>query len=40
MDHNGIDVHKRKSQICILAERGEIVDQRPCTSASCPPRSR
>jgi transposase len=28
MDHIGIDVHKRESQICILAEGGEIVDQR------------
>jgi hypothetical protein len=23
MDHIGIDVHKRESQICILAEGGE-----------------
>ena len=28
MDHIGIDVHKRESQICILAEGGEIVEQR------------
>jgi hypothetical protein len=24
MDHIGIDVHKRESQICILAEGGEL----------------
>jgi hypothetical protein len=28
MDHIGIDVHKRDSQIYILAEGGEIVEQR------------
>src|SRR5262245_54668226 len=28
MDHIGIDVHKRESQICILAERGELIEQR------------
>src|SRR6266545_1193829 len=28
MDHIGIDVHKRESQICILAEGGEVVEQR------------
>jgi transposase len=28
MDHIGIDVHKRESQICILAEGGELVEQR------------
>jgi transposase len=28
MDHIGIDVHKRKSQIYILAEGGEVVEQR------------
>ncbi len=28
MDHIGIDVHKRDSQICILAEGGEIIERR------------
>ena len=28
MDHIGIDVHKRDSQICILAEGGELSEQR------------
>jgi hypothetical protein len=28
MDHIGIDVHKRESQICILAEGGELLEQR------------
>ena len=28
MDHMGIDVHKRESKICILAEGEEIVEQR------------
>jgi transposase len=28
MDHIGIDVHKRESQIYILAEDGEIIEQR------------
>jgi transposase len=28
MDHIGIDVHKRESQIYILAEEGEIIEQR------------
>ena len=28
MDHIGIDVHKRESQICILAEGGEIIERR------------
>jgi hypothetical protein len=28
MDHFGIDVHKRESQICILADGDEIVEQR------------
>jgi transposase len=31
MDHIGIDVHKRDSQIYILAEAGEVVEQRICT---------
>jgi hypothetical protein len=28
MDHIGIDVHKRESQIYILTEEGEIIEQR------------
>ncbi len=28
MDHIGIDVHKKESQICILAEGDELIDQR------------
>ena len=28
MDHSGIDVHKRESQICILAEEGELIEER------------
>ena len=28
MDHIGIDVHKRESQLCILAEGGELIEQR------------
>jgi transposase len=28
MDHIGIDVHKRESQICTLAEGGELVERR------------
>jgi transposase len=28
MDHIGIDVHKRDSQICIVAEGGEVIEQR------------
>jgi hypothetical protein len=31
MDHIGIDVHKKESQICILAEGGELIAQRICT---------
>jgi hypothetical protein len=26
MGHIGIDVHKRESQICILAEGGELIE--------------
>ena len=33
MDHIGIDVHKRESQIYILAEGGEVVEQRIRTGA-------
>jgi transposase len=28
MDHTGIDVHKRESQIYVLAEGGEVIEQR------------
>ena len=28
MDHIGIDVHKKESQICILAEGDELIEQR------------
>jgi transposase len=28
MDHIGIDVHKKDSQICLLAEGGELIEQR------------
>ena len=28
MDHIGIDVHKKDSQICILAEGGELMERR------------
>jgi transposase len=28
MDYIGIDVHKKKSQICILGEEGELIEQR------------
>ena len=28
MDHIGIDVHKKESQICILAEGGELLERR------------
>ena len=28
MDHIGIDVHKKESQMCILAEGGELIEQR------------
>jgi len=28
MDHIGIDVHKRESQIYILADGGEVIEQR------------
>ena len=28
MDHIGIDVHKRESQICIVADGGELIEQR------------
>jgi hypothetical protein len=26
MDHIGIDVHKKDSQICILTEQGELLE--------------
>jgi hypothetical protein len=28
MDHIGIDVHKKESQICILADGGELIERR------------
>jgi hypothetical protein len=28
MDHIGIDVHKKERQICVLAEGGELLEQR------------
>jgi hypothetical protein len=28
MDHIGIDVHKKDSQICILTEQGELLERR------------
>ena len=28
MEHIGIDVHKRESQLCIITDAGEIVEQR------------
>ena len=28
MDHIGIDVHKKESQLCILGEEGELKEQR------------
>ena len=39
MDHIGIDVHKRESQIYIVAEGGELIEQRsernPSASRPC-----
>jgi hypothetical protein len=34
MDHIGIDVHKRESQIYILAQGGEVIEQRIRTEAA------
>ena len=28
MDHDGIDVHKVASQICVIAEGGELIERR------------
>jgi transposase len=28
MDHLGIDVHKRESQLCIITEHGEVIEKR------------
>ncbi len=33
MDHIGIDVHKKESQIYILADGGEIIERRIRTEA-------
>ena len=32
MDYIGIDVHKKKSQICMLAEEGELIEERIWTA--------
>ena len=32
MDHIGIDVHKKESQICILGAEGELSEQRVRTT--------
>ena len=34
MDHVGIDVHQHASQICMIAEGGELIEQRVRTDAS------
>ncbi len=31
MEHVGIDVHKNQSQICIIAESGELIERRIVT---------
>ena len=28
MDHIGMDVHKKESQLCILTEAGELIERR------------
>ena len=28
MDHVGIDLHKKESQICVLSEGGELIERR------------
>jgi hypothetical protein len=33
VDHIGIDVHKTESQICILADGGELIERRIRTEA-------
>ena len=33
MEHIGIDVHKKESQICILTEGGELIERRVRTLA-------
>ena len=35
MDHIGIDVHKKESQICILTEGGELLERRIPTQPRC-----
>ncbi len=32
MEHCGIDVHKRESQVCIIGDEGEIEERRIATS--------
>jgi Transposase len=34
MNHGGLDVHKHASQICMIAEGGELIEQRVRTDAS------
>lgn len=34
MDHVGIDVHKVTSQICMIAEGGELIERRVRTEPS------
>jgi transposase len=33
VDHIGIDVHKKETQICILTEDGELIERRVLTLA-------
>jgi hypothetical protein len=35
VDHVGIDVHKKESQVCILTEEGEVVEVRIATTREC-----
>ena len=39
MDHIGIDVHKKNSQICIVTEHGELIERRIRTSPRGSPKS-
>lgn len=40
MDHIGIDVHKKESRICILADGGELIERRIRTEPARPHRDR
>jgi hypothetical protein len=40
MDHIGIDLHKKESQICILRAEGELIEQRVRTTPARFARSR